>query len=325
MYDSPDYLGIARVVRSGQNLYIDGNASSVDLKPASASAPANPTVPFEADANTVHLYHFNEGSGSVLGDSVGSLNGTIASGVSWASGKFGSGLYFPNPTDGAGVTFGTMDVCPMSWEGWVRRYGNGGRIAGQLGGGGNTGANKWLLYLNDRRPYIEVWSGGGSQIAYSNEVIEDTTDWHYIMWTYDCGTNLKLYLDNELVGETTTAGVWNTGATTFEIGAAEGIGRCNCDIDEVRVSNTVRVPVAEPEPTPTPVPTVIPTPVPTATPQPTPTPVPTETPVPSEDLQIVNARTTDGDWNPKQALLKTIPLGGYSMSKTVQVGIWKLN
>lgn len=137
-----------------------------------------------------------------------------------------------------------FDLCPMSVEMWVKRTGSG-RLAGQLGGNGNTGENKWLLSLDGDRPRLEIWSAGGSQGATSYRSINDD-EWHLVMFSYDCASTGKLYLDNELVATVTTAGVWPSGATTFELGSAEGIARFQGAIDEVRVSNAVRVPGGPP-------------------------------------------------------------------------------
>ena len=278
VYDSVDYLGAARVVRSGQNVYVGGNTSSVDLKPLSAVPPPNPTGPFLADANTIHLWHIDDWTGSIIHDSVGSLHGNKVDQVAWITNDLGNvfdkALLFPNPPDGRGITFSPMEnICPFTWEGWVGvpSESNGGRIAGQLAGGGNTGVNKWLISIDGKRPRVEVWSGGGSQIAYGYK--EVNSGWNYLMFTYDCENSVKLYLNNELVGETTTAAVWSSVPTTYEIGSAEGIGRFYGAIDEVRISNTVRVPTHQSVP-----PTATFPPPPSNTPSPTPINTPTATP-----------------------------------------------
>jgi len=53
-------------------------------------------IPFEPDANTVGLWHFNEGSGDIAYDTSGNnLNGTLENGVSWdPDGMFGNCLFF---------------------------------------------------------------------------------------------------------------------------------------------------------------------------------------------------------------------------------------
>jgi len=53
-------------------------------------------IPFEPDANTVGLWHFNEGSGDIAYDTSGNnLNGTLENGVSWnPDGMFGNCLLF---------------------------------------------------------------------------------------------------------------------------------------------------------------------------------------------------------------------------------------
>lgn len=241
-----NFPGSPHVVTNGNCRSVGGNVSSLDIRSTEELQPV-PETPYVADPQTVHLYHFDEGSGSTLGDVKGTLNGSVNS-SNWVTGKFGSGLQFPNPTDGRAVTMGTMDVCPMTVEMWVKTSSStGGRLAGQLGGGGNSGSNKWLLSLDGKKPKFEIWSSGGSLNTTSYRDIEDD-GWHHLMATYDCSSKKAiLYQDGEIVGEMTSASTWNSGATTFEIGAGEGIYKCNCSIDEVRVSNSVRVPLPPPD------------------------------------------------------------------------------
>lgn len=265
VYDGPDYQGQPRIIKSGESEAVGNNISSVEIKPLAPPPPPVPTEPFTADANTLHLWHFDENSGSTVNDSVGSRHGTISNGT-WTDGKFGSGLSFPNPPDGRSVTFGTMDVCPLTYETWMKRQplGNGmGRVAGQEGGGGNSGQNKWLFYFNELIPTLQIFTPNGGSQVFGSQVVSDY-DWHYFMVTFDCTSHAgKLYMDNELIAELTLPEAWSPGATTLEMGSTEGIYRCNCFMDEVRISNTVRVPVVpEPDPDPTPTPTPSPTPEP---------------------------------------------------------------
>ena len=251
IYDSVEFGGAATVIKDGQTGPVGGSVSSVKFKTLSEAPPSNPTGPFTADANTVHLWHMNEFDGGTIHDAVGTLNGTKTDAVGWITSDLGSSfdkaLLFPNIPTGRGITFPVMEnICPFTWEGWISAPSEslGGNVAGQLAGGGNTGVNKWKISVNNRRPQAEVWSGGGSQIAYSyKEVVSGA--WNYLMFTYDCNNSVKLYLNNELVGEVTTAGVWSSTPTTYEIGSTEGIYRYYGAIDEVRISNTVRVPTAE--------------------------------------------------------------------------------
>lgn len=297
-----NFPGTPHVINDGSCKSVGGNVSSVQFR-TTQDIPPVPSQPFAVDSDTVHLYHFDEGSGSSVSDAAGSLSGSINS-SNWVSGRFGSSLSFPNPNDGRAVTFGTMDVCPITVELWVKSGTTSGhwRVAGQLGGNGNSGSNKWLLALDGMKPKFEIWSGGGSISTTSYRDLPDN-DWHYLMATYDCSTKQALlYLDNEVVGNFTSASTWNSGATTLEIGAGEGIYKCNCSIDEVRISNVVRVPELPAPPEPTPTPTL------TATNTFTPTFTPTMTPAYSNTNLVSNGgfESVDGsswavDWTNTQS------------------------
>lgn len=247
-YDGVDYGGAPRIVKSGEEKAVGDLISSVQLKPAAPPPPPVPTEPFTCDANTFALYHFNGNANDACGNSHLS-SGSEISGGTFVSGKFGQAIQFQNPPDGPGVTFWNgFDVCPMSVELWVRRFGDN-NVAAQLGEqGGNTGHNKWLLRFNGASLKFELWSAGGSQWGFSAKTVDDN-NWHYVMITYDCNRAAKIYLDNELVSDFLTAAQWLGGATTFEIGSAEGQGRFQGEVDEVRISNIVRVPQAPAGPT----------------------------------------------------------------------------
>lgn len=270
-----EYSTQPQVVVSGETRSM-GLVTQVELRTPAPPPPPPPSSAFTVDANTVYLFPFNEGAGTQTVDIASGLTGDLGSGVGWVPGRFENALLFPNPNDGRGVTTSPFETCSLTVELWVRSNSNSpARLTGQLGGGGNSGQNKWLLALDGRRPKFEIWSAGGSQWITSSVEIQAGT-WHYIMATYDCvSRQAKLYLDNQLVGEFLSAAPWNGGATTFEIGAAEGIYRCACEIDEIRISNTIRVPSTEPTATATstPSPTASPTVMSTNTVEPTVTPM----------------------------------------------------
>lgn len=249
-----NYPGMAYVVDSSACKNLGNNVSSVNLKEVSDPPPPSPWSPFEEDPNTVHLWHMEDShvdyiaNGDTVADTVssGGQTGTVTTGQ-WVNGAYGSyGLGFFSANSGRGLTYSTMDVCPMTFEGWIHFVdlnGSGfGRVAGQLSGNGNSGSSKWLLALDNFRPTLSVWWSTGSLSTISFQAIADT-NWHYVMATYDCSAKqAALYLDNELVGSFVTPSSWNTGATTFEVGTVGGTDRCNCELDEIRISDVVRVP-----------------------------------------------------------------------------------
>jgi hypothetical protein len=243
VFDGGNYQDTLKVVKSGQTQGVGSNVSSIQLRTPPPPAPPVPTAPFAITGDTMKLFHFDEGSGNTTNEAIWATPVNLT-GHQWVSGKFGSGLSFPNPPDGPTLKVSPFDTCQLTVDMWVKTASNSGRLAGQLSGGGNSGANKWLLMLDGGKPKFEIWSAGGSQWATGYISITDG-NWHYLMATYDCGSKqARVYVDNVMVADFYSAASWNTGATTFEIGSAEGIYKCNCTIDEVRLSNTVHVPTA---------------------------------------------------------------------------------
>jgi len=234
-----NFGGTAQVVPGGICKNVGSNISSVDLR-APQDIPPLPKTPFEKEPNGVQ-WRFNEGAGSEV-NSYGNL-GTVND-PHWVNGMWGSALAFPHP-DGRGVTVqNPFAYCQMTFQAWVRnpdRYGS--NIAGQMAAPRNTGLSKWTLSLDGGvRPKLEIWWDSGSLATTSFKEISDEA-WHLIMWTYDCtAKQAMLYVDNELVGTLVTPSAWNPGPTTLEIGAAGGIGRCKCEIDEVLVSPYIKLP-----------------------------------------------------------------------------------
>ena len=133
----------------------------------------------------------------------------------------------------------------MTVELWVKlnRLDHSPRIAGQLGGGGNTGLNKWLLGYRDDRGhviYISLWpTSGAITDVFSNVPILDF-NWHQIAFTFDGGHALKLYQDGVLVGSAITDNPWPSTNTTTEFAASEGGGDLDGMIQLMRVSAGVR-------------------------------------------------------------------------------------
>lgn len=239
-YEGTDYGGSPRIVLSGQTLPVGNNILSVDIRPVTPTAVPPPQSAFTVDANTRYLFPLNEGSGSTVVDIASGLSGSIGGG-NWVQGWHSNALFFPNPSDGPGITTEPFEVCPMTVEFWVNRQNNDGRLLGQLG----NGPLKWLIGLDRGRPKLEIWYPGASSWIISPYQVE-VGAWHYVMATYDCDRTAKLYVDNRFSGELTLPAPMNGGPARFEIGAVEASQRCNCIIDDVRISNTVRLPNAQP-------------------------------------------------------------------------------
>lgn len=282
-----NFNGIPKVVDTGQCKNVGDNVSSIDLQEGGGVVGPLPDTPFVTEIDTIIYLRFDNNTT----DETGNFNGNVAGSAYYVTGIFGSALNAPNPPDGSGVITGPFDLNAFTLDLWLARPvgSTGGRVACQLGGGGNTGQNKWCLHLNGNRPELEIWSGGGSQKLQSPYDLPDDGSWHYINVSYDGTGSAVMYVDNVYAGTLTTAGVMNAGVTTFEVGMGEGIYSCNCLIDEMRLRSGVHPPEIGSE-----IPlTTTSTPAATTTPEPTSTSSPTNTPVPTVTATEVQSGLPD--------------------------------
>jgi len=199
---------------------------------------------FTADANTVALWHFNEGSGTTLTDASGNGHHGTINGATWANGIEGNALSFDGASDYV-ETIGNLPAFgnnPVSLEAWAYLVGDP--------------ANKdhFIIEIGNDASLqefgISTWSGGSSPkgeflVANFGANLESNIfprmgNWYYLAATWD-GTTASLYVNGLLA----TSSTWN--ARNFP-GTHAVIGRhiqqsnhyWNGKLDEIRISNISR-------------------------------------------------------------------------------------
>jgi len=252
------------------------NIARTDFGPTSTPAPPTPapTSEYWSDANTVILWHLNEGSGTTTADAApvldGANNGTLSSGATvWTnSGRFGNGLVstadYTNGYLGTPVGLNLFTNQQFTMDVWIKPTAidpNGSYVMGLDDGiGGNAGA---FIRLNPDPNTIKfgvfnVISGQGySQtdldvsLGVGVSVLDGT--WRHIAATYSNQT-LKVYLNGVMLGSTTTPGFFTlaepvrfnaAGNRPWNPDATDGY-RYMGFIDEIRVSNIARTGFATP-------------------------------------------------------------------------------
>jgi len=75
-------------------------------------------LPFSADANTVALWHFDEGSGNIFGNTQGG-SGQLIGGPTWIPGKFGTAVQYDGLDDRGQTNFDPPEN-NTTYEFWVR-------------------------------------------------------------------------------------------------------------------------------------------------------------------------------------------------------------
>ncbi len=213
------------------------------------SPPADPNqVWYPYDENdTEALYFFQEGSGATANDSSGhGRHCTIDPTVQWMPSKFGQGLRFnrANAGDSESLTCGAAILTSFTVEFWYKPdQDDGGRIAGQLSGGGG---NNWLLQNINGHIRLDVWpcpSCGSSDVQSDFDLRNAlyVGQWNHIAVTFNGGNEVRFYINGAL---DSTKYLPQSGINTYtipqEIGSVEGISQVKANMGTFRITNGVR-------------------------------------------------------------------------------------
>jgi hypothetical protein len=212
-----------------------------------------PTTRLSADANTVGLWHCNEGSGQTVTDSSSTgwdlTRGTDATvdtrDPAWtADGMFGRGLSFvASPAGeedcclGPGQT-GFAAVQEITVEYWLNTTGTS---AAYLAVSGNVSFASYMMANGKVAAAVGDGSNYGSY-ASSTTAINDGV-WHYIAFVYDgdlSGGTLSVYVDGDLEVGWTSYGKTMVDPSSWYIGGRPSNSFVDGVMDEVRVSNIAR-------------------------------------------------------------------------------------
>lgn len=204
---------------------------------------------YTAGANTVALWHLNDGTGTAATDSSGNGNtGNLVNGPKWTVGKLKSALRFDGVDDYVSAPSSSLSSTSFTIEAWAKFANTAGEqvIAGKY--------NNGFLWWDGNNMRVEFkgattgsWRGipqdGGAQWKPLPNI------WYHFAATFGgSGTTVRLYVNGQLVSETNPMIPINENplliAENFAIGRWElGVGSSryfNGIIDEVRVSNIAR-------------------------------------------------------------------------------------
>jgi hypothetical protein len=191
------------------------------------------------DANTIHLWRCNEGTGSTLADA-GSAGHTfnLTGTYSWLTGanawlgaaslQLGSNGYATTGLDTPDIQSNEIACVDM----WIKR---------------DPSAAEGTLYRDDRdRIIVHMWPGGicrgyfQDYNHYASVVIPDA-EWHHVRYTKAVSGACSAYLDGVLGAEGTSAGATQVWARYLTLGRYPGGGYYwNAAVDQVRVSTLDR-------------------------------------------------------------------------------------
>ncbi|MFH1761066.1 MAG: LamG domain-containing protein, partial [bacterium] len=206
---------------------------------------------FEVDSNTVALWRFNEGSGTVLSDVSGNNHGGTIVGASWVSGNYGQALEFDDQTEYiSGINI--SDDFNMSKNITVEAL----IFVDNVSTDRRTIAGNIYIENPKRGWLLRLWHNqlsfvfGNTSSATWVDVFSDNeipfNKWIHVVGQYD-GNYLTLYIDGIEVGNSSSTKIITDSDGNMSLG---GYGNLNRSlginevlfgkIDEIRISNIAR-------------------------------------------------------------------------------------
>jgi hypothetical protein len=186
----------------------DGVPDSIDNCPTVSNADqadSDGDGSVQMPSGTVSLWKFDEASGTIAKDSVGTNDGAVTGITSWTTGKVNGGLDFDG-TDGRVAIGAANDVAltetsPFSISAWINSNDvnkpNQVIASNYMGEGGGSGS--YSTYVG-----ISLYDTGSlifqiNMRQQNGNIIQApiSNGWHFVTATYD-GSTLKLYIDGVL-------------------------------------------------------------------------------------------------------------------------------
>ena len=189
------------------------------------------------DPNLVAWWKLDEGTGSVAYDETAFWNdGVLNGGPQWIEGRIGGALDFDGVDDY--VDCGNADSVNITGQitmaAWINtRTPANGQHQHYLGKGNNS----YCIKQNSGNNLEVVIYIGGWKVATHRIDESFGNEWHHMVGTYD-GSNIKLYLDSELMSTTKQTGAIATNADPVRIGTRDGTRWYHTGgIDDARIYN----------------------------------------------------------------------------------------
>ncbi len=192
-----------------------------------------------AQAELVGWWRLDENTGTTAYDSSGNGNdGTLQGNPQWVGGVTGSALEFDG--DGDYVDFGNDAIFDITEEVTLAVWVNANDILNGennfwLGKGDNTYAIK-----HQTGNYLEffIYDGAWHSTNYTTNIDSLNGDWHHMAGTFD-GSELKFYLDGEVVANLVYSGTIGTAVNNVTIGEnSQATGRYfDGMLDDPRIYN----------------------------------------------------------------------------------------
>ena len=187
----------------------------------------------------VGLWLLNEAGGLSAYDLSGNNNhGTLTNQPTWTPGRFGQALSFDGVDDyvDCGGDASLKPILQISVEAWIKFYSLIAGVRFLSDWHQSSTADRWLFYsaITDEVQWYLCNAGAGTaSVGYSITA----GIWYHIVGIYD-GSNMKLFINGNLVGSNPISGELNSGTGTVRFGKQAEAGDClDGLIDEVRLYN----------------------------------------------------------------------------------------
>jgi len=169
------------------------------LTAALSIQPAKTFEPLQS-SSLVGWWKFDEGSGTIAYDSSGNGNDGTIYGAIWTTGQNGSALQFDGVDDHVAIPdLYASSPSALTVAAWINS---------PLPGDGSS-----VIHYMDNGEFVMATSGGPGELVFGVKLTNDkwydvystTTPnvWHFIAATWTMGGNLELYVDGQLVSQTT--------------------------------------------------------------------------------------------------------------------------
>lgn len=186
-----------------------------------------------AHADLLSYWNFDEGSGTIAHDSVGSNNGTLVNGPVWTTGKIGGALSFDGVNDYIALSSFTVSTNNATIALWFNTSADFSGNYNQQGYliSGNNQYTDYLAVVNEGTARYAIAGETDLQNDYfvyvPNVVLKD--QWNHVAVSFDNKT-AKTYLNGELIDTRSvidSLDIWKIGGRTTEF--------YNGKIDDVRI------------------------------------------------------------------------------------------
>lgn len=200
---------------------------------------------FQADQNTMALYHFNEGSGSILTDASGKNNNGSISGGTWVDGILGKALGFNGINSGVVIPYNSKLDLDSNYtvECWVKPKSNSNSKIYNTSGITVRDMDINIFSNDSIGMFTPKENSADGAIAWSPCPFGkiDSLKWHYIAAVVKNSNISQLYVDGILVSEVIKPIISVSLSGAIYIGRASFSGYLyNGSIDEFRISNSAR-------------------------------------------------------------------------------------